>query len=159
MFLFTRENTSLPNTPADLNRPTVGFLLDETPVETGVPATCPPNVLGLPMQALMHLAGTMMDAADRRVTGDFSRNTVRINITGFGPALTVQFGMDDAKKRALAHRGWTATANYFRTQVPNQAASRYLPGSAASTAAPAATATRAAMASTAAQSSRVAALG
>ena len=124
MFIFARANNPyLANTPADLSRPKIGFLLDEEGAPpAGPPQPCPPGRVD-PVEELKALADTMMTAFDRRATGNYTRDTVRINVQGFS---TLQFHMTEPQKRALADRGWQATARHFMSRgIPTPTPSPY----------------------------------
>lgn len=125
MFLFRSHNPFLANTPADLARPNIGFLLDEGGVRIPGPLQdCPPEPID-PIRLVMRLMDTMMEAFDRRSTGDYSRDTVRIDVRGFS---TMDFGMAPARKRELAQRGWVAAAQHFRSfGAPMPPASPFAP--------------------------------
>ncbi len=116
MFLFMdRARSPLRNTPADLARPTIGFVLEEEPQLSGPVASCPPFNPDRPVEFVLdyfqRLANTVMEASDRRDTANLTTRTVRIDARGFG---TTQFDLTEAQKNTLASRGWNATAAYFQ---------------------------------------------
>ena len=134
MYLLKRQNPYSPNTPDDIKRPNIGFLLDDGPDPAQTPSQiCPPGPpQGCPsarvtfFEELMKSYETVTGAFDRRETGDFRKNTVRIDVSGYS---TFNFDVNKSQKRDLANRGWQATAQYFKTQgiVPTPPPSPYLP--------------------------------
>jgi len=122
MFLFTRPEG---NSVEEQRRPKIGFLLDEMNQPGGqLTQACPPQtgIPGIPaaIQSVAFLGGflgklldTMMEAFDRRATGGYARDTVRIDVRGYG---TLDFSMSMPRKLVLAQRGWAATASYFRNR-------------------------------------------
>ena len=116
MFLFMdRTRSPLQNTPADLARPTIGFLLEENPHLSGDPVkSCPPLNPDNPVEFVKDYVGklmdTMMEASYRRDTDNLTTRTVRIYAGDFD---TTQFDLTPTQKRTLARRGWKATARYF----------------------------------------------
>jgi len=111
MWLFRTPNAYLTNTPADLARPTVGFLLEEMSDAEATRQACATTL------PLIDLAGrvidTLLEAQDRRATPDYRDRTVRINVATFD---TMDFGMPLHRKMELANRGWQATAEFFRSR-------------------------------------------
>jgi predicted acylesterase/phospholipase RssA len=119
MFLFLTQNSYLTNTPADLDRLTIGFLLDETqgnpPVEARKEGSEDKTLVGeitalKTIKRILSLIDTMMAAHDKK---DIERkeNVVRIGVKGYQ---TTQFELSEAQRKDLASRGWGATVSFLQ---------------------------------------------
>jgi len=119
MFLFLTQNPFLTNTPAELNRLTLGFLLDETqgkpPVESRQEGKEEKLLVGeitalKTVKRILNLVDTMMAAHDKMDT-EHKENVVRIGVKGYQ---TTQFELSEAQRQDLASRGWEATVAFLQ---------------------------------------------
>jgi NTE family protein len=121
MFLFLEANPYLTNTPEDLARPTIGFLLDETqgppPVEARAEGSKEKGIITdlselKTLKRIHSLIDTMMVAHDKMAI-EHSDQVVRIGVKGYQ---TTQFELSDAQRKDLAGRGWDATVAFLQRQ-------------------------------------------
>ncbi|HKA53069.1 MAG TPA: patatin-like phospholipase family protein [Candidatus Binatia bacterium] len=119
MFLFLTQNPFLTNTQAELNRLTIGFLLDETQGNPPVEARhegkeeklLVGEITGLKtVKRILNLVDTMMAAHDKKDI-EHKEDVVRIGVKGYQ---TTQFELSEAQRKDLASRGWEATVPFLQ---------------------------------------------